>query len=451
MSVQDAALTAAPESPVRAGQAVQQPTWPDPLELAAATATLRSLPPLVFAGECDQLLERLGDVARGDAFVLMGGDCAETFAGATADAIRAKLKTVLQMAIVLTYGASMPVVKVGRLAGQYGKPRSSDVEIVDGLALPSYRGDAVNDITPTAEARRPDARRLVQAYHTASATLNLVRAFTQGGYADLRHVHSWNQDFVASTEAGRRYDLMAGEIDRALAFMHACGADPEEFRRVEFYAGHEALLLDYEDALTRIDSRTGLPYDVSAHFLWIGERTRQIDGAHVEFAQGIRNPIGVKLGPATTPEDAVALADALDPDFTPGRLTLITRMGAGRIRHSLPPLVRAVNESGHPVVWVCDPMHGNTFEATTGHKTRSYADVMDEVTGFFEVMRALDTHPGGLHVELTGDDVTECVGGTAGVTEDGLGLRYETACDPRLNRVQSLELAFSVAEMLVMR
>ena len=288
MSVQDAALTAAPEKSARLGPAVQQPVWPDPAALAAVTSTLRTLPPLVFAGECDQLTERLADVARGDAFVLMGGDCAETFAGATADAIRAKLKTVLQMAIVLTYGASMPVVKVGRIAGQYAKPRSSDVEIVDGVAIPSYRGDAVNDLSPTLEARQADPQRLVRAYNTASATLNLVRAFTQGGYADLRHVHAWNQDFVASTEAGRRYDVMAGEIDRALSFMRACGAEPEEFHRVEFYAGHEALLLDYEDALTRIDSRTGLPYDVSAHFLWIGERTRQLDGAHVEFARDIR-------------------------------------------------------------------------------------------------------------------------------------------------------------------
>ena len=451
MSVQDAALTAAPETPSRRGAAAQQPAWPDPLALAAATSTLRSLPPLVFAGECDQLTDRLAEASRGEAFVLMGGDCAETFAGATADAIRAKLKTVLQMAIVLTYGASLPVVKIGRMAGQYAKPRSSDVEVVDGEAIPSYRGDAVNDILPTVDARRADPRRLVQAYHTASATLNLVRAFTQGGYADLRHVHSWNQDFVSTSEAGRRYEAMAGEIDRALSFMKACGADPEEFRRVEFYAGHEALLLDYEDALTRIDSRTGLPYDVSAHFLWVGERTRQLEGAHVEFAQGIRNPIGVKLGPRTTPEEAVALADALDPGYVPGRLTLITRMGYGRIREALPPLVRAIRDSGHPVVWVCDPMHGNTFEASTGHKTRSYGDVLAEVTGFFEVMRALDVHPGGLHVELTGDDVTECVGGTGGVTEDGLGLRYETACDPRLNRVQSLELAFTVAEMLVMR
>ena len=449
MSVQDAALTLAPAAPPRRGAAAQQPTWPDPDELTRAVATLRALPPLVFAGECDQLTERLAAASRGDAFVLMGGDCAETFSGATADAIRAKLKTVLQMAVVLTYGASLPVIKIGRLAGQFGKPRSSDTELVDGITLPSYRGDAVNDAAATLEARRPDPARLVQAYHTASSTLNLVRAFTQGGYADLRHVHAWNQDFVATTEAGRRYELMAAEIDRALAFMRACGADPEEFRRVEFFAGHEALLLDYEDALTRIDSRTSLPYDVSAHFLWIGERTRQPDGAHVEFAQGIRNPIGVKLGPTTTPQDAVALIDQLDPHHVPGRLTLITRMGTGRIRAALPPIVSAVQASGHPVVWVCDPMHGNTFAAASGHKTRSFADVMDEVAGFFEVMHAKDAHPGGLHVELTGDDVTECVGGMAGPTEENLGVRYETACDPRLNRVQSLELAFAVAQMLV--
>jgi 3-deoxy-7-phosphoheptulonate synthase len=448
MLVQDAALLAAPDRPIRRGTAAQQPRWPDPLELEQAAATLRSLPPLVFAGEVDQLTDRLAEAARGEAFVLMGGDCAETFAGATADAIRAKLKTVLQMAIVLTYAASLPVVKIGRMAGQFGKPRSSDLERVGDEVVPSYRGDAVNGLAPTAEARRADPGRLVQAYHTASATLNLVRAFTQGGYADLRHVHAWNQDFVASTEAGRRYEAMAGEIDRALAFMRACGADPKEFHRVEFYSGHEALLLDYEDALTRIDSRTGLPYDVSAHFLWIGERTRQLDGAHVEFAQGIRNPVGVKLGPTTSPQDAVALVEALDPERTPGRLTLITRMGAGRIRDALPGLVEAVGATGHPVVWVCDPMHGNTFAAASGHKTRSFADVMDEVAGFFEVMRATGTHPGGLHVELTGDDVTECVGGTAGVTEDGLAQRYETACDPRLNRVQSLELAFAVAELL---
>ncbi|MGV1003473.1 MAG: class II 3-deoxy-7-phosphoheptulonate synthase [Candidatus Nanopelagicales bacterium] len=451
MLLADAGLSLAPSASLRMAVATQQPNWPDPVALAAATATLRTLPPLVFAGECDILTERLGAAARGEAFVLMGGDCAETFASATADAIRAKLKTVLQMAIVLTYGASMPVVKIGRMAGQYGKPRSSDTELVAGQRLPSYRGDAVNDVAATPAARTPDPARMVQAYHTASATLNLIRAFTQGGYADLHHVHAWNQDWVASTEAGHRYDAMAGEIDRALSFMKACGADPAEFRRVEFYAGHEALLLDYEDALTRIDSRTGWPYDVSAHFLWIGERTRDLGGAHVEFAGNIHNPVGVKLGPSTTPTAAVELAAALDPLFVPGRLTFITRMGADRIRTALPPLVRAVQAAGHQVVWVCDPMHGNTFTTSNGVKTRSYTDVMDEVIGFFEVMRSLDVHPGGLHVELTGDDVTECVGGTAGVTEAGLADRYETACDPRLNREQSLELAFSVAEMLVRR
>lgn len=451
MLLADAGLSVSTAVAARTGAAVQQPNWPDSAALAAATAQLRALPPLVFAGECDILTERLAAVARGEAFVLMGGDCAETFASATADAIRAKLKTVLQMAIVLTYGASMPVVKIGRMAGQYGKPRSSDTEIVAGQLLPSYRGDAVNDVAPTSAGRTPDPQRLVQAYHTASATLNLIRAFTQGGYADLHHVHAWNQDWVASTEAGHRYDAMAGEIDRALSFMRACGADPAEFRRVEFYSGHEALLLDYEDALTRIDSRTGQPYDVSAHFLWIGERTRSLTGAHVEFAANICNPIGVKLGPTTTPQEAVDLAAALDPHFAPGRLTFITRMGAEKIRTALPPLVEAVAATGHPVLWVCDPMHGNTFTTGNGVKTRSYTDVMDEVIGFFEVMRALEAHPGGLHVELTGDDVTECVGGTAGVTEASLADRYETACDPRLNRVQSLELAFSVAEMLVKR
>ncbi len=431
--------------------AAQQPTWPDADALADATSQLRALPPLVFAGECDKLTERLGRAASGEAFVLMGGDCAETFDGATAEAIRGKLKTVLQMAIVLTYGASLPVVKIGRMAGQYGKPRSNGDEARDGATLPSYRGDAVNGLAFDAASRAHDPARLVRAYHTASATLNLVRAFTQGGYADLRQVHAWNQDFVRESAAGQLYERMAAGIDRALAFMHACGADPEEFRRVEFYAGHEALLLDYERALTRIDSRTGLPYDVSAHFLWVGERTRQPDGAHVDFAARIRNPVGVKLGPTTSPEQAVELCDLLNPERVPGRLTLVTRMGAGRVRDALPPVVEKVTASGHPVVWVCDPMHGNTYSGSTGHKTRSYADVREEVRGFFEVHRDLGTHPGGLHVELTGDDVTECVGGTGGVLEADVGVRYETACDPRLNRVQSLELAFDVADWLLTR
>lgn len=431
--------------------AVQQPAWASQEELASALQKLRTLPPLVFAGECDQLTVQLAKACRGEAFVLMGGDCAETFAANTADSIRARLKTLLQMSVVLTYAGSLPVIKIGRLAGQYFKPRSAATETRDGVELPSYFGDAVNDIDFTAQSRRPDADRLVQTYHASSAALNLVRAFTQGGYADLRQVHAWNQDFVRDSPAGERYELMAGEIDRAIAFMAACGGDPEEFRRVDFYAAHEALSLDYERALTRIDSRTGDPYDVSGHFLWIGERTRQVDGAHVHFASTIHNPIGVKLGPKTSPEDAVQLANLLNPNKIPGRLTFITRMGAGTIREALPAVVKAVQESGHPVVWVCDPMHGNTRTTASGHKTRSFDDVIEEVRGFFEVHHALGTIPGGLHIELTGDDVTECVGGTAGVPEDGVGVRYETACDPRLNRVQSLELSFAVADMILGR
>ena len=349
---------------------------------------------MVFAGECDDLRERLSVVARGEAFVLMGGDCAERFSGANADEIRAKLKTVLQMAVVLTYGASMPVVKIGRMAGQYAKPRSSAFEMIDGVEYQSYRGDAVNDLVADVDARVPDPLRLVEAYHRASATLNLVRAFTQGGYADLRQVHAWNTDFVRESSAGERYDKLAGEIDRALAFMRAIGSDPEELHRVEFYAAHEALLLDYERALTRIDSRTGLPYDVSGHFVWVGERTRQLDGAHIDFAATVRNPIGVKLGPTTSPDDAVALIEKLDPDAEPGRLTLITRMGAGKVRDVLPALVEKVTATGRPVVWVCDPMHGNTFSAGSGHKTRRFEDVVDEVKGFFEVHADLGTTPG---------------------------------------------------------
>ncbi|MFA7323347.1 MAG: 3-deoxy-7-phosphoheptulonate synthase class II [Candidatus Nanopelagicales bacterium] len=427
----------------------QQPPWPDAAELAAAVAELRTLPPLVFAGECDQLLNRLAAAAQGKAFVLMGGDCAETFEANTADSIRARLQTVLQMAVVLTYAASMPVVKMGRMAGQYFKPRSKPTEVREGVELTSYFGDAVNSIDFDAVDRRPDAHRLVRAYNASSAALNLVRAFTQGGYADLRQVHSWNQDFVRDSQAGERYEAMAADIDRALSFMSACGVDPDEFQRVEFYAAHEALSIDYERALTRIDSRTGQPYDVSGHFLWIGERTRQLDAAHVQFAETIRNPVGVKIGPTATPEEVLEIARRLNPDSQPGRLTFITRMGASKVRTTLPAIVKQVEESGIPVVWICDPMHGNTREAASGHKTRSFDDVIDEVKGFFEVHHALGSHPGGIHIELTGDDVTECVGGTGGVLETDLGDRYETACDPRLNREQSLELAFLVADMLI--
>jgi 3-deoxy-7-phosphoheptulonate synthase len=431
--------------------AAQQPDWPDPGVLQDVVTQLRMLPPLVFAGECDQLKERLGAVARGDAFLLQGGDCAETFAESTADAIRDKIKTLLQMAVVLTYGARVPVVKVGRIAGQFAKPRSADTETRDGVTLPSYRGDAVNGLEFTAAARTPDPTRLLRVYNTSAATLNLVRAFTQGGLADLRQVHAWNQGFVRGNSAHQRYEAMAQDIDRALAFMHACGVDPEEFRTVDLYASHEALLLDYERALTRVDSRTGLPYDVSGHLVWVGDRTRDLDGAHIEFAASVRNPVAVKLGPTTTPDDVLALIERLDPTGEPGRLTFISRMGAGRVRDALPPLVEKVTASGAVVAWVCDPMHGNTFEAPDGLKTRRFDDVIDEVQGFFEVHRALGTHPGGLHMELTGDDVTECLGGSGGIGETDLPMRYQTACDPRLNHQQSLELAFLVAEMLAAR
>ena len=431
--------------------AAQQPPWPDAGELAAALAELRTLPPLVFAGECDLLTERLAAAAEGKAFVLTGGDCAETFQANTADSIRARLQTVLQMAVVLTYGASMPIVKMGRLAGQYFKPRSQVMELRDGVELTSYLGDAVNTLAFDPQSRRPDPQRLLRAYHASGSALNLVRAFTQGGYADLRQVHAWNQDFVRDSIAGQQYEMMANGIDRALAFMQACGVDPLEFERVEFYAAHEALSMDYERALTRIDSRTGVPYDVSGHFLWIGERTRQLDGAHVHFAETIANPVGVKVGPTASPDEIVELAERLNPQRIPGRLSLITRMGATQVRDVLPSIVQKVDSSGIPVVWVCDPMHGNTRQAASGHKTRIFDEVLDEVQGFFEVHRLTGTHPGGLHVELTGDDVTECIGGTGGVGEHNLHERYESACDPRLNREQSLEMAYLVADMLIKR
>ncbi len=428
--------------------AAQQPTYPDATAVDAAVARLRTFPPLVFAGECDDLKAKIAAVTRGEAFLLQGGDCAETFAGVTADNVRNKLRVLLQMAVVLTYAASVPVVKVGRIAGQYAKPRSSDDETRDGVTLPAYRGDAVNGYEFTEESRRPDPQRLVDVYHSSAATLNLVRAFVTGGYADLRQVHAWNTDFVRESGAGQAYEAMANDIDRALTFMQAIGADPDEFHRVDFHSSHEALVLEYEHAMTRIDSRTQTPYDVSSHFVWIGERTRQLDGAHVELMRHIKNPIGVKLGPNTTPDDALALAAKLNPDNEPGRLTFITRFGAGKIRDGLPHLIEKVTAAGIEVAWVCDPMHGNTFEASSGYKTRRFDDVIEEVQGFFDVHRSLGTWPGGIHVELTGDDVTECVGGGEELAEIDLHNRYESVCDPRLNRVQSLELAFLVAKML---
>jgi 3-deoxy-7-phosphoheptulonate synthase len=425
----------------------QQPQWPDRDRVEAVTRDLEGRPPLVLAAECDQLKDRLASVARGEAFLLQGGDCAETFAGTTARSVQGKFQTLLQMAVVLTYAASVPVVKVGRMAGQFGKPRSAATEVRDGVELPVYRGDAVNGLEFTAADRTPDPGRLLEAYHCASATLNLCRSLAGGGYADLRQVHAWNQDFVTTSPSGQRYEQLADEIDRAIAFMHACGADPREFRAVEFYSSHEALLLDYERALTRTDPRSGHRYDLSAHLLWIGERTRDPGGAHIEFAGQIRNPVAVKIGPNASAQEVLELIDALNPDQEPGRLTLTTRMGARRIRQTLPPLVEKVAASGAAVVWVCDPMHGNTVEAAGGQKTRNFDDVLDEVAGFFEVHRALGTHPGGIHIEFTGDDVTECIGGGHHIGESDLSSRYETACDPRLNRSQSLDLAFRVADL----
>jgi 3-deoxy-7-phosphoheptulonate synthase len=434
--------------------AAQQPVWPDAAALREAAETLGRMPPLVFAGECRTLRSRLAAVERGEAFLLQGGDCAETFAALSADGIRDKLKTLLQMAVVLMYGSSVPVVKVGRIAGQFAKPRSSTVEVRDGVTLPSYRGDAVNDLAPTLDARTPDPRRMVTAYHQAAATLNLLRAFATGGFADLRQVHAWNQDFVRRSSAGQRYEALADAIERALDFMRACGIDLAAMptaQEVELYASHEALLLDYERPLVRKEQATGEYVATSAHMLWCGDRTRALDGAHVDLLASVLNPVGVKLGPSATPRDAVALAERLDPDNDAGRLTFVTRLGADRVRDLLPPLVSAIADSGRSVVWACDPMHGNTVESSNGYKTRHFDRILDECRGFFEVHRALGTWPGGVHVELTGEDVTECLGGAERIADADLAGRYETACDPRLNTSQSLELAFLVAEMLQSR
>ncbi|KRA23056.1 phospho-2-dehydro-3-deoxyheptonate aldolase [Microbacterium sp. Root61] len=428
----------------------QQPAWPDADAVAAVSAEIASLPPLVFAGEVDNLREKLARAASGRAFLLQGGDCAETFAGATAEQIRNRIKTVLQMAVVLTYGASMPVVKMGRMAGQFAKPRSSDSETRGDVTLPAYRGDIVNGYDFTEGSRRADPARLLKGYHTAASTINLIRAFTQGGFADLREVHSWNKGF-AQNPANQQYERLANEIDRAIKFMEAAGADFDELKRVEFYTGHEGLLMDYERPMTRIDSRTGTPYNTSAHFVWIGERTRDLDGAHIDYFSKIRNPIGVKLGPSTSPDTVLELIDKLDPEREPGRLTFITRMGAGKIRDALPPLLEAVRDSGATPLWVTDPMHGNGITTPTGYKTRRFDDVVDEVRGFFEAHRVAGTFPGGIHVELTGDDVTECLGGSEEIDEAALATRYESLCDPRLNHMQSLELAFLVAEELEKR
>jgi 3-deoxy-7-phosphoheptulonate synthase len=430
--------------------AAQQPTWTDEAKLQAARDELAVLPPLVFAGEVDTLRARLASAAEGKAFLLQGGDCAETFADATADRIRNRVKTILQMAVVLMYGASMPVVKMGRMAGQFAKPRSSDTETRGDQTLPAYRGDAVNGYEFTPVSRATDPNRMVRAYHTSASTLNLIRAFTTGGFADLRSVHDWNKGFT-DNPANVRYEQLAAEIDRAIKFMDACGADFDALKATEFYVSHEALLFDYERPMTRIDSRTGNPYATSGHFLWVGERTRQLDGAHVDYMSRIRNPIGVKLGPSTEVSDVMALIEKLDPNREPGRLTFITRMGASQIREKLPKLVEAVKASDAKPLWITDPMHGNGITTKNGYKSRRFDDVMDEVAGFFEVHRAAGTFPGGIHIELTGDDVAECLGGSEMIDEKTLESRYESLCDPRLNHMQSLELAFLVSEALAKR
>ena len=432
--------------------ATQQPNWPDPNDLERVGKVLAGYPPLVFAGEARNLTDRLAEVGAGRAFLLQAGDCAESFDALSADGIRDKLRVILQMAVVLTYSAGVPVVKVGRIAGQFAKPRSSPTEVVADETLPSFRGHMVNDIAFSASARVADAGRLLTAYNASASTLNLLRSFTKGGFADLARVHSWNQEFVASCSAGRRYEEVASGIDAALRFMAACGvgsSNNQQLNTVDFYTSHEALILPYEEALTRIDSLTGEPYDCSAHMLWVGERTRQPDGAHVEFLRGVRNPLGAKLGPTATPAEVIELAEALNPQRLPGRLTLISRMGAERVGDVLPSLVAAVRAGGHPVQWVCDPMHGNTFTSSaTGHKTRHFEDICNEIDGFFAVHRAEGTWPGGIHLELTGDDVTECLGGSEDLGHDDLPMRYETMCDPRLNGRQSLDLAFRIAEKL---
>ncbi|TCO48109.1 class II 3-deoxy-7-phosphoheptulonate synthase [Actinocrispum wychmicini] len=427
--------------------AAQQPEWPDQEAVRKVRALLESVPPVTVPAEIDRLHERLGEVANGQAFLLQGGDCAETFADNTEPHIRGNIRTLLQMAVVLTYGASLPVVKVGRIAGQYAKPRSN---ATDSLGLPVYRGDIINSLVAEPEARVPDPTRMIRAYANAGAAMNLLRALTGAGMAGLAKVHDWNKDFVRTSPAGERYEALAGEIDRGLRFMAACGVHDYTLEHTEIFASHEALLLDYERSLLRLDQSGDQPklYDLSSHFLWIGERTRQQDGAHLAFAELLANPIGLKIGPGTTPELAVEYVERLDPHNKPGRLTLISRMGNHKVRDVLPGIVEKVEASGHKVIWQCDPMHGNTHESSTGYKTRHFDRIVDEVQGFFEVHRRLGTHPGGIHVELTGEDVTECLGGAQDISDMDLHGRYETACDPRLNTQQSLELAFLVAEML---
>ncbi|HUC61933.1 MAG TPA: 3-deoxy-7-phosphoheptulonate synthase class II [Alphaproteobacteria bacterium] len=435
----------------RTKPARQAPDYPDAAALARAEAQLAKYPPLVFAGEARNLKAELARAVEGKAFLLQGGDCAESFAEFSANNIRDAFKVFLQMAVVLTYGAGMPVVKVGRMAGQFAKPRSDETETKDGVTLASYRGDIINGIEFDLEARLPDPQRMVQAYNQSAATLNLVRAFALGGYADLHEVHRWNQDFVRKSSAGARFEELAGRIAEALGFMEACGltsATSRAVREVSFYTSHEALLLPYERALTRLDSTTGDYYDCSAHMVWIGDRTRQLDGAHVEFARGIRNPLGLKCGPSMTPDELLRLIDALNPANEPGRLTLIARTGADQVEAKLTPLLRATLREGRAVLWACDPMHGNTVKTKSGFKTRAFDRILGEVRHFFDVHQAEGSFAGGVHFEMTGQDVTECTGGAQAIKESDLSDRYHTHCDPRLNGSQALELAFLIAEEL---
>lgn len=429
----------------------QLPTYPDQAKVKEAEATLASYPPLVFAGEARRLKDQLADVCAGKAFLLQGGDCAESFAEFHPDNIRDSFRVLLQMAVVLTYAASCPVVKVGRMAGQFAKPRSADTETIDGVELASYRGDIINGIDFTAEMRVPDPERMVKAYSQAASTLNLLRAFAQGGYANLTSVHKWNLDFVDNNPAAQRYAELADRIGDALAFMEACGVNPEsasQLHGTDFYTSHEALLLGYEEALTRVDSTSGDWYDTSAHMLWVGDRTRQLDGAHFEFMRGIGNPIATKVGPTMEVDELLKVIDHLNPDNEAGRLTLITRFGADNVEKHLPKFLAAVKAEGKNVIWSCDPMHGNTIKAGNGYKTRPFGQIMKEVENFFAAHKSEGTWAGGVHLELTGQDVTECTGGAVDITEEGLASRYHTHCDPRLNAGQSIELAFLVAERL---
>ena len=435
----------------RSKPVLQMPTYEDQAALEAAEGELRNLPPLVFAGEARALQRDLAKVAQGEAFLLQGGDCAESFSEFSTNKIRDTFRVILQMAVALTYGGSLPVVKVGRVAGQFAKPRSSDTETKDGVTLPSYRGDNINSLEFTAEARVPDPQRLIQSYHQASATLNLLRAFAKGGYADLNRVHGWNLDFVKDSPLKERYEDLSSRIDDALRFMAACGIDSESvpgIRQTDFYTSHEALHLNYEEAMTRRDSLTGDYYDTSAHLLWIGARTHQAENGQIEFVRGIQNPLGLKCSPAIEPDELIKLIDVVNPHNIPGRLTLIARMGHDQVEEKLAPLVRRVKEEGRSVIWSCDPMHGNTFTSETGYKTRRFEHILEEVRGFFAVHKAEGTHPGGVHFEMTGEDVTECVGGAHEIGDEDLSSRYHTACDPRLNADQVLELAFLIADEL---